>query len=185
MKIRTENRYLRDKPMIVRYWQPWREMESLSRQIDQIFDELVSTATPESVWSPAIELKDAGDMLVLRVQLPGIDANALDIQVAKQGVSISGEQHREQKTEEQGYFKSEFRYGKFRRVVPLPVAVENDKVQAAYKDGILTLTLPKVTEVRNKVVKVNLTENQPAAEMTDAAETSQPIEDAWADPSHN
>ncbi|WAL61445.1 Hsp20/alpha crystallin family protein [Thermocoleostomius sinensis] len=171
--------------MIVRYWQPWREMESLSRQIDQIFDELIGTTTPEPVWSPAIELKDAGDTLVLRVQLPGIDVNALDVQVAKQGVSISGEQHREQKTEEKGYFKSEFHYGKFRRVVPLPIAVENDNVQAEYKDGILTLTLPKVTEVRNKVVKINLTESQPVAEMTGTDETTQPIEDAWADPSHS
>jgi HSP20 family protein len=185
MKIRSKNRYLRDKPMIVRYWQPWREMESLSRQIDQIFDELVSTTTPEPVWTPAIELKDAGNALVLRVQLPGIDANALDVQVAKQGVSISGEQHREQKTEEKGYFKSEFRYGKFRRVVPLPVAIENDKVQAEYKDGILNLTLPKVTEVRNKVVKINLTEDQAVDAANSADETNQPIADANADASQN
>lgn len=171
--------------MIVRYWQPWREMESLSRQIDQIFDELVSTTTPEPVWTPAIELKDAGNALVLRVQLPGIDANALDVQVAKQGVSISGEQHREQKTEEKGYFKSEFRYGKFRRVVPLPVAIENDKVQAEYKDGILNLTLPKVTEVRNKVVKINLTEDQAVDAANSADETNQPIADANADASQN
>ncbi len=52
--------------------------------------------------------------------------------------------------------ESEFQYGKFQRVIPLPVAVINDQVQAEYKDGILTLSLPKVVEARNKVVKINL-----------------------------
>ena len=64
-----------------------------------------------------------------------------------------------------GYYHSEFHYGKFKRTISLPVPVQNDKVEAEYKNGILTLTLPKVEEVVNRVVKVNLgEENQPTAE---------------------
>lgn len=147
--------------MLVRYWQPWRELDTLRRQFDQVFDEFAQTTTSEqSTWAPAIELKDSGDALVLRAQLPGIEAKDLDIQVTREAVSIAGEHRHEQQTEEQGFFKSEFRYGKFQRVIPLPVAVQNDQVQADFTNGILNLTLPKVVEARNHVVKVNLAGGQ-------------------------
>ncbi|MBW4581754.1 MAG: Hsp20/alpha crystallin family protein [Tildeniella nuda ZEHNDER 1965/U140] len=150
--------------MLVRYWQPWREIESLRRQMDNVFDELTQNTNSEASWTPAVELKDNGNALLLRAQLPGVDAKDLDIQVTKEAVSLSGEHHHEQKAEKDGFFRSEFRYGKFQRVIPLPVAVQNDRVEAAYKDGILSLTLPKVEEVRNKAVKINLAgTEQPAA----------------------
>ena len=142
--------------MLVRYWQPWREIESLRRQMDNVFDELTQTTNSEATWTPAVELKDNGDALLLRAQLPGIKAKDLDIQVTKEAVSLSGEHRHEGKTEKDGFFRTEFRYGKFQRVIPLPVAVQNDRVEADYKDGVLSLTLPKVEEVRNKAVKINL-----------------------------
>ncbi|MBU7585154.1 MAG: Hsp20/alpha crystallin family protein [Nostoc sp. TH1S01] len=147
--------------MVIRYFQPIRELENLSRQFDLVFDELSAhttqaTETTAAAWSPAIELIDAGDSLILKAQLPGIVAQNLDVQVTRDTVSISGDrQHQNQNT---NYLHSEFRYGKFQRVVNLPVAVQNDKVQAEFQDGILTLTLPKVEEVRNRVVKINLGE---------------------------
>jgi len=67
-------------------------------------------------------------------------------------VSISGEYRQEKKDKT----RSEFYYGKFERTIGLPIAIQNDKVKADYTDGILTLTLPKVEEAVNKVVKVNL-----------------------------
>lgn len=156
--------------MLVRYWQPWKA-DTLRHQINQIFDELhAATPTDRSTFVPAVELHDRGDELVLRAQLPGLEAKDLDIQVTKNAVLIAGEHRQEQKTEENGYFKSEFRYGKFRRVVPLPIAIQNDQVKADYKDGILSLTLPKTAEVRNAVVKLNLGEAAaaPEAEATSA-----------------
>jgi HSP20 family protein len=154
--------------MLVRYWNPWREIETLGRQIDQVFDELTPSRHKLDFWTPAVELEDAGDNLVLRAQLPGMDAKDLDIQVTHEAVAISGEHRQEEKSDRKGYFRSEFRYGKFRRVVPLPVAIQNTKVQADYKDGILTLTLPKVEAVRNQVVKLNLA--QPDAPADSAPE---------------
>lgn len=136
--------------MLVRYWQPWREIDTLRRQFDQLLDS-VDTAG----WTPAIELQDSGNAFVLRAQLPGIDAKDLDVQVTKDAVSLSGEHHQENRSEENGFFRSEFRYGKFQRVIPLPVEVQNDQVKAEFKDGILSLTLPKVEQA--KVVKLNLT----------------------------
>lgn len=71
-------------------------------------------------------------------------------------VSITGERRSETKTEEKGMTRTEFRYGRFQQVLPLPTRVQNNNVQAEYKNGILRLTLPKAEEEKNKVVKVNL-----------------------------
>ena len=150
--------------MLVRYWQPSREIEAMRRQLNHLFNELTVSGEQQATWTPAVELKDTGDDFTLRVQLPGIDAKDLDVQVSKEGVSISGEQRQESKTDKNGTLRSEFRYGKFQRIIGLPVAVQNDQVQAEYKDGILSLTLPKVAEVRSRVVKINLAPNAPAIE---------------------
>jgi HSP20 family protein len=156
--------------MLVRYWQPWREFETLSRQLDRVFDDLASTAQNQAAWAPAIEVEDAGDNFVVRAQLPGVDANDVDVQVTKQAVVISGESRNEHKTEEKGYLRSEFRYGTFRRVIPLPAGIQNEHAQAEYTNGVLVLTLPKVTEARNTVVKINLGElNQAPVESTEPA----------------
>lgn len=155
--------------MLVRYWQPWREVETLRGQLDRMFDDLTHTASAQLPWTPAVELQDTGDNLVVRAQLPGVNAKDLDIQVTREAVSISGEHRAEHKSEENGFYKSEFRYGKFSRMLSLPVAVENSQVKAEFKDGVLSLTLPKVAEVRNRVVKVNLGDTPETQAASDAA----------------
>ena len=143
--------------MLMRSWQPFTEIETIREQLDKVFDQLAATRdNSEATWMPALELVDAGDNFVLKAQLPGIDPKDIDVQVTPEAISISGERRYENTEEKPGYVRSEFRYGKFHRVLPLPAHIQNDSVQADYKDGILTLTLPKVTEARNKVVKINL-----------------------------
>ncbi len=85
-----------------------------------------------------------------------MDINDLDIQATLEAVSVSGDRKSETKTEDKGMTRTEFRYGKFQRVIPLPGRINNSHVQAEYKDGILTLTLPKAEEEKNKVVKVKV-----------------------------
>ncbi|XGV94614.1 MAG: Hsp20/alpha crystallin family protein [Leptolyngbya sp. BL-A-14] len=174
-------------------WQPWQEVETLSRQLDQLFADFTPVsraatpvASPSKTWTPAIELKATDTDFVLRAELPGIDAKDLDIQVTRKGVSIAGEYRSETKNEDGKFFRSEFRYGSFRRVVPLPVAIQNDQVKADFTDGILTLTLPKVVNDRPKVVKVNLTGTtaEPAleaSEPTPAAPEAIQTDDLWAE----
>ncbi len=143
--------------MLMRSWQPFAEIETIRQQLDKAFDQLAATRdNSEATWMPAVEFVDAGDNFVLKAQLPGIDPKDVDIQVTREAISISGERRYENTDEKSGYVRSEFRYGKFHRVLTLPAHIQNDSVQAEYKDGILMLTLPKVTEARNKVVKINL-----------------------------
>lgn len=169
---------------MVRYWQPMNEMNSLRRQINSLFNELaVSHSKPQIDWIPAVELEDAGNHLVLKAQLPGIDAKNIDVQVTREAVLLAGEHRQQKESKSPGIFKSEFRYGSFRRVIPLPVAVENDKVQAEYQDGILTLSLPKVAAVRNQAVKVyvaQLNQSSPASTEETASEvTDKYSDDIW------
>lgn len=140
-------------------WEPFREVESLQRQLNRLFDEIAPTGRrgEEGIaFIPSAEIEETRDAVHLKVEVPGVDAEDLDVQVSPEAVSISGERKSEIKTEERGITRTEFRYGRFQRVIPLPTRVQHDQVQAEYKDGILKLRLPKAEEDRNKVVKVNL-----------------------------
>lgn len=163
-------------------WQPFPEMETLRRQMDQIFDEIaVVNREPQITWKPAIELQDTEDAIILRAEIPGVEGKDLDIRVTREAVAISGDRS----FDRDRTFRTEFRYGKFQRVIALPVSVQNDQVQAEFKDGILILTLPKVTEARRQVVKVNLADNTVATSEINAtpadanqSEETQPTEPA-------
>ncbi len=123
--------------MLSRY-NPWQELNAIERQINSLFED---TRVPSTVFEkgfvrvPAAELQETEDALHLKLELPGLEAK--------------------------GVTKTEFHYGKFQRVIPLPAQIQNTNVTADYKDGILNLTLPKTEQAKNKVVKVNL--EQPAA----------------------
>lgn len=145
--------------MALARWEPFREVESLQRQLNRLFDEIAPTGRrgEEGItFIPPAEVEETSDAVHLKVEVPGVDPKDLDVQVSPEAVSISGERKSEIKTEERGITRTEFRYGRFQRVIPLPIRVQHDQVQAEYKDGILKLRLPKAEEDRNKVVKVNL-----------------------------
>ncbi|MFN6529980.1 Hsp20/alpha crystallin family protein [Nostoc sp. ChiSLP03a] len=149
--------------VLVRY-NPWQELNALERHINSLLgDTKVPSARLEKgfVRVPAAELHETDDAIHLKLELPGLEAKDLDIQVTQDAVHISGERKSETKTQDKGITKSEFYYGKFQRVIPLSARVQNTNVTADYKDGILNLTLPKTEQEKNKVVKVNL--EQPAA----------------------
>ncbi|MGB5633865.1 MAG: Hsp20/alpha crystallin family protein [Waterburya sp.] len=150
---------------LVRY-NPWQEMNSLQRQLNRLFDDALTPANWDDFGNfskiPAAELTEKDDALYLKLEVPGMEAKDLDIQVMADRVAISGERKSETKSEENGRTRSEFRYGKFQRVIPLPARIQNTNVTADYKDGILNLTLPKSEEEKNKVVKVNLLQEEAA-----------------------
>ena len=146
---------------LVRY-SPWQEMNYLQRQLNRLFDDALTPNKRDDFGDfpkmPAAELTQTEAALHLKLEVPGIEAKDLDVQVMADRVSISGERKSETKSEENGTTRSEFYYGKFQRVIPLPVKIQNTNVTAEYKNGILNLTLPKAEEEKNKVVKVNLSE---------------------------
>lgn len=137
-------------------WEPFREIDTLQKEMNRLFDRLVVDGETGTAHVPAAELSETPEAFHLKLEIPGIEAKDLDIQVSAEAISVSGERKSETKTEEKGVTRTEFRYGKFSRVIPLPGRVENNNVTAEYKDGILNLTLPKAEDEKNKVVKINL-----------------------------
>ncbi|NWF59542.1 MAG: Hsp20/alpha crystallin family protein [Fischerella sp.] len=152
-------------------WQPLRELDTIRQQMNRLFDEWMHREQSEGLfpklgatWAPAIELKETDADIILKAEVPGIEAKDLDVEVSTDAVAISGEYQQEKRDEDKGLIRSEFRYGQFQRVVPLPVAVKNDQVKAEFKNGVLTLTLPKIEAAKRNVVKVDLTVQEAARE---------------------
>jgi HSP20 family protein len=157
------HRVLETFSMIVRYWQPFQEMNSVKRQLDQLFEDFAGTETTRTPWTPAATLVENEAALTLHVQIPGVNADDIDIQASREVVAIAGERSTPQLAEGETLRRNEFRYGSFRRVISLPVAIDPNGVSADYKSGILVLTLPKAEDERNKVVKVSVAGAEPEA----------------------
>lgn len=157
--------------MIVRYWQPFQEFNTVKKQLDQLFDDFAGVETTATAWTPAVTLVEGEEALTLYVQLPGVDADRIDVQASREVVSISGDRPAPELGETETVRRNEFRFGSFRRMVSLPVAIDPKAVSADYEAGILILTLPKAEDERNKVVKVNIAGAKPAAiaDTTDAS----------------
>jgi len=154
--------------MAIIRWQPFQDQEIIRRHLDKMFNEMTDMRyQPSTTWQPAVEMQITDNQVILRAEVPGIEGKDLDVRVTREAVVISGEHHYEKQAKEQGILHSEFRYGKFRRVIPLPVAIQNNQVKADFTNGILTLMLPKVETAKNRVVKVKL------AESTDTLPVSQ------------
>jgi len=144
--------------MLVRY-KPWQELSNFQSQMDRLFEETMQqygTVERDGIKVPAAELQETEEAINLKVELPGIDLKDIDVQVTKTSVHITAERKTERKIEDKGVTKSEFHYGKFQRVIPLNLQIDNTKVVADYNNGILNLTLPKAEKEKNKIVKINL-----------------------------
>ena len=152
--------------MTLSRWQPFRELSDLRKQMDRLFEDMLSVNDRDwmglhnmgGMWTPAVEVEEQDKELILKAEIPGIDAKDLEVEVSEDRVTISGEHREEKKTEDKdkNYFHSEFHYGKFQRVIPLPVAVKTDEIKSDFEKGVLTLTLPKVEDAPKKSVKVKL-----------------------------
>ncbi|MGP1382487.1 MAG: Hsp20/alpha crystallin family protein [Thainema sp.] len=141
-------------------WKPFHEMQDIQREMNRLFnDVLSSSARPDGFglsFSPAAELEETDDNYQLKLEIPGMEPKELNVEVTAESVSISGERKSEKTEESNGSTRSEFRYGRFQRVIPLPGRIDNQNVTADYKNGVLHLTLPKAEDEKNKVVKVSL-----------------------------
>ncbi len=157
-----------------------KEFNNLRQQMDKLFDDLaheqphlgVFAKAEETPWTPAIELQENETELLLKAQLPGIKPEELDIQVSENAVFLSGEHQEETKTTEKGMFRSEFHYGQFKRVIPLPAAIKREQVKAEMVSGLLTLTMTKTVPALPHLVKVPLATADLPPVMPEAEKTS-------------
>ncbi|MDJ0677817.1 MAG: Hsp20/alpha crystallin family protein [Calothrix sp. MO_167.B42] len=148
-------------------WQPLKDLDILRHQMNHLFDELMEVEVKDSgntTWKPVVEIKQTDADIILQAEIPGVDAKDLDVQVSEEAVSIAGERKQEKHISQKDLFRSEFRYGQFRRVIALPVSVNYTEVKAEFDRGVLTLTLPKLEVKTPKSLKVDLAVEEKARE---------------------
>lgn len=144
-------------------WNPFREMAAMQRAMDRIFDETWRNYEEfEGARSLALDVHENDDNYIVQTAVPGINPDDLDITLHDGVLTISGEFQRQDTDENTRTVISERVYGRFSRSIRLPQIVDSDNVEAAYNDGLLTLTLPKLPDAKPRQIRVNrplLTEN--------------------------
>ncbi len=152
--------------MAVERWRPWDELREAERRMDEMVRYPLMTwrrplawwrvPTEEVGWTPGVEMYEKDDKFIVRVELPGMKKEELDISVLGDTLTIKGERKTEAEVKDEDYYRCELCYGKFSRSVALPAAVEAGKVEASYENGILEITLPKAEEAKPKKVEVKV-----------------------------
>jgi HSP20 family protein len=139
-------------------WSSFDRLASLRDEMDRLFDFAWPTRDSGlfSGWSPALDVHDEKDNLVVHVELPGMKKEEIDISLHDGALTVSGERKQEREQKEGESFRSERYFGKFQRSVTLPAAVDAKNVKASYKDGLLTIHLPKAEEAKPKQIAVNV-----------------------------
>ncbi len=141
----------------------------LQRRMNSLFDDfwgdfptpLRSMRTLDSMgdFSPAIEFSESENELKMKAEIPGIDEKDIEVELSDGLLTIKGEKKTERKEETNGTSYSECSYGSFRRSVELPYAVKEDNVSAEFKNGVLTVVLPKNKEAKSKSKRIDVNHN--------------------------
>jgi HSP20 family protein len=128
----------------------------MDRFFDRFFQDfnLPSFFAEESEYLPAFDISEKEDEYVVKAELPGIDVKDLDIQFSNGLLTVKGQKKQEKEDKGENYHRIERRYGSFQRSFRIPDNIQEDKIGANYKDGILTLTLPK--DAGGKVKKIEV-----------------------------
>ncbi len=139
-------------------WEPMMGLSRISDVFDRMMEDFFSTDTrlsePVSNLIPLMNIEELKDAYKISLEIPGMEKDDIDIQLKDNVLTISGEKKEESKSEEGTFYRRERRFGKFVRSVSLPNDVNAEKIEAEYKNGVLTLTLPKTEEAKPKKIAV-------------------------------
>lgn len=138
-------------------WQP-RESFAVNREIDNLVNQFWGDVANRNgaAWHPKVDVAQNENEFVLHAELPGMKREDIKVSLEDGVLTLSGERKTEDTTESQSYFHRERTYGQFRRSFQMGKDVQADKISAVYKDGILTVTLPKAEEVKPREIEVEI-----------------------------
>lgn len=148
-------------------WNPARELAmwpsdlfGIQREMNRMFDGFFrGTRDEESAlmaWAPVVDIAEHDDEYVVKVELPGVNKEDVKITLESNILTIGGEKKQEKETKKENYHRVERSYGSFQRSFTLPTMVKSDKIDAIYKDGILSVSLPKADEAKPKQIEVKV-----------------------------
>jgi HSP20 family protein len=150
--------------MAIVRWEPFRDLMTTQREFDRLFKEAFNPFFGENdlstrTWAPPVDIFEDENDIVLKAELPGVDPKDVEVKVEDNTLYLKGERKFEKEVKEENYHRVERSYGSFARSFSLPNSINAEKVKAEYKDGLLTLTLPKREEAKPKTIKIDVSKN--------------------------
>jgi HSP20 family protein len=144
--------------MAVVKWEPFRELMAMQDRMTRLFDETLSRIwkeeVPRGVWSPPVDILERENEVVLKVDLPEVNQNDIDIKVEENTLIIQGERKFIKETSDENYLQIERPYGTFQRMFAIPRMIDRERTKTSYKDGVLRIVLPKSEEIHPKQITV-------------------------------
>ncbi len=147
---------------IVRWFDPFRDLAIIQDRMNRLFEDTFARIRSREdllsrgVWSPAVDIYETDDAVVVKAELPGVEKDDISIEVKDGVLTLKGERKFEKEVKEENYHLMEREYGTFQRSFSLPASIDQDKVTASYKNGVLEIILPKKEEVKPKQIQINV-----------------------------
>jgi len=149
--------------MAIVRWDPFRDLMTIQERMNRLFDQTLSKTRTEdeegltaSTWSPAVDIYETADSIVLKAELPGLSRENIDIQVRDNTLTLKGERKFEREVKDENYLRIERSYGAFQRGFSLPAVIQQDKIKATFKEGVLEVSMPKAEEAKPTQVKIEV-----------------------------
>lgn len=147
----------------ITHWDPFRNLTTLQDEMNRLFEGAFAKGRGGQAelasWAPAVDIYEAENELVAKVDLPGVDEKDIDIRLENNTLTIRGERKFEKSVNEENYLRVERAYGSFTRTFSLPNIVNGEGINATYSNGVLTVHMPKREESKPKQVKINVSGN--------------------------
>ena len=142
--------------MVLRRWEPFRELRTMEDTINRLWRNYGREAADPAVegWSVPLDVVREGDEIMVHASLPGVDPENIDVSVEDSVLTIKATTHADVEREEGEYLMRERRTGSFHRALRLPDTVDTERIQPGYKNGVLTITIPKAESKKAKRLKV-------------------------------
>jgi HSP20 family protein len=138
---------------------PFHGVSDIQSEVNRLFDGFFGRQTRgpvERLWTPSVDMYETEDELVVAAEIPGLTEKDIHLSIAGDMLMLRGERAGKQETKQDNYYRGERWFGKFERSLPLPIPVQPDKVTASYRDGVLTIKLPKAEDMKSRDIKVDM-----------------------------
>ena len=145
--------------MAVVRWDPFRDLGMLQDRMNRLFDDTGRGWNREepsatTTWSPAVDIFESEGEIVVKAELPGMDRKDITLHLENNVLTLRGERRFEKETKDDNYHRIERSYGGFSRAFSIPATVDEEKISAEYKDGVLKIVLPKKEQAKPKQIRI-------------------------------
>src|SRR5262249_33385506 len=145
--------------MAVVRWDPFRDLSLLQDRMNRLFDDAgrgwgSDEPAATTAWSPAVDIFETDGEIVVKAELPGMEKKDIALNLEKNVLTLRGERRFEKETKEDNYHRIERSYGTFSRAFSIPATVDEEKIRADYKDGVLKIVLPKKEQSKPKQIRI-------------------------------